>query len=482
MTGICNVDEILSKIFNRRGFDVHGCKMSELQRRISRRMDVLEVASLADYLEYIEANPDEYEPLFNTILMSASQFFRDIDAWNFMRESILPEILERGDEIRIWSAGCASGEEAYSVAIILAEMLGDDLSKRSIRIYATDIDEAALKFARNGTYTIEQMDGMPEDLRRKYFTRHGDACTINTDIRRMLVFSQNNLVSGPPISRIDLLLCRNVLIYLNQALQLRVIPKLHYALNDAGCLWLGEYEMLMDDAHRFKLSTPNHRIFMKTPFPRRQQLETIVSSGKHTEANLLNANKELEEVVQNLKIAFILLDRDLNVTMCNQAVKRICGLPPDEIVGKSFLDLEIAHCLIDLIDRIENVFATEEPSIVEDVECWITSDEKISLRVETIRVTSGALVFLEDMTKQHELAEELQTMNRLLDTVHGKFLSKNRELNIANRQFRRVNATLQSMNEELESTNEELSATNEELRARVEKLNARNLHHKLADD
>ena len=185
-------------------------------------------------------------------------------------------------------------------------------------------------------------------------------------------------------------------------------------------------------------------------------------------------SREHEEVAQNLKIAFILLDGDFNVTMCNQAVNRICGLPSDEIVGKSFLDLEIAHCLIDLIDRIENVLATGESSAVGDVEFWITSDEKISLRVEIIRVTSGALVFLEDITKQHELAEELQTMNRSLDTVHEKFLSKNRELNIANRQFRRVNATLQSMNEELESTNEEL-------RARVEKLNARNLHHKLAD-
>lgn len=472
ITGVLNVEEILTRIFDDRGFDIHNCRMPDLQRRISRRMDVLEIASLVEYLEYLEANSDEYKVLFNTILVNAGQFFRDLDAWDYVRESILPEILERGDQVRIWSAGCASGEEAYSIAILLAEMLGDNLSGHNIRIYATDVDEAALKFARNGTYTLDQLDGLPEYMREKYFTCHGDTCTINRNIRRLLIFSQNNLVSGTPMSHIDLLLCRNVLIYLDQALQSKVIPKLQYALNDTGYLWLGKAEMLLTDARRFKLLNSKHRIFRKIPFPPHPQFDTMVPAGSYAKARLISANKGFEEVIQNLRTGFILLDRDLNVTMCNQTVQRIWGLPSEQIQGKPFFDLEIAYCSIDLRHRIEHVLTTGESSIVEGVERWITIDEKVFLKVEIIPVVSGVIIFLEDITKQYELREELQTMNRALDTAHERLLSTNQELRTANRQLQAINEVLQSMNEELESTNEELNATNEELDVRVAELMA----------
>ena len=221
-----DIGAILHRMFSSRGFDIRGYKISNLQRRISRRMDILGISSLANYAEYLETDQGEYEALFN-VIVNVTQFFRDPEAWDFIRAEVLPEILEKADEIRIWSAGCASGEEPYSIAIALAEMLGADMPKRSMRIYATDIDEAALKLARGGMYSLDQLGGVTEDIRDRYFVRNGNVYTISRDIRDLLIFSRHNLILDPPIPHIDLLLCRNVLIYFKRALQSSSIPILY---------------------------------------------------------------------------------------------------------------------------------------------------------------------------------------------------------------------------------------------------------------
>ncbi len=472
------VDAILHKMFSSRGFDFRDYKMSSLQRRISRRMDILEISSLAEYSEYLEANPDEYKALFTAILVSTTQFFRDMEAWTFVRENVLPEITERCDEIRIWSAGCASGEEPYSVAMFLADMLGDDLLKRPVKIYATDLDEASLKFARSGTYTLDQLAVVSEDMRNKYFVRRGDVYTIARDIRDLLIFSRHNLMSDPPIPRIDLLLCRNVLIYFNRELQLRIIPKLQYALNDNGYLWLGRAETLVADVHSLKPLNTKWRIFMKVPSPPQAQMESAEQADGYTKAELILANKRLEQITQNIRLGFIMLDEDFRVVICSKTIQEIWNLVPDQILGKSFFDLEISYRPVELKHRIEQVVATRGPSVVEDAEYWITKDKRIYLKMEIVPITPGVIIFAEDVTKQYESKRELQIANKSLETLNEKLLSANEELKNENRGLQSINEELQCTNEEVESANAELKATNEELRARIAELDTLNRYMK----
>jgi two-component system CheB/CheR fusion protein len=463
--------EILQKMFNKRGFDVRNYKMSNLQRRISRRMDVLGISSLVEYSEYLDANPDEYEVLFDTILVNVSQFFRDPEAWDFVRENVLPEILSKGGEIRIWSAGCASGEEPYSTAIMLTEMLGDGLSEFSVNIYATDVDEAALKFARSGTYTLDQLSGMPEGIREKYFSHHGDVYTIARDIRNLLIFSRHNLISDPPMSRIDLLICRNVLIYFDQVLQSRIVPRLQYALNDTGYLWLGKAETMASTVHSLRPMNTRWRIYRKIQPSNSLQMGNLEYSDTYTESDLIRVSERFKQIIQSVKAGLIMLDKNFTVVMCNQAIQEIWDLLPEQILNKPFFDLEISYSPVDLRHRVEQAVATGESSVVENAEYWVTKDKRIYLKVEIIPVLSGVIIFLENVTEQYELNKELQVTNKALEASNEKLLAANEELENSNRQLQYINEELQSTNEELESTNEELKATNEELSARVVELN-----------
>ena len=473
-----SIDSILQGMFSRRGVDVRGYKMPFLQRRVSRRMDVLGSPSLAEYAEYLETDPDEYKALFDTILINTTQFFRDPEAWNFIRGNVLSEILGRTDEIRIWSAGCASGEESYSIAITLAEILGEDLPGRTVRIYATDVDETGLKFARSGTYTPDQLSGITEDIRNRYFTYHDNVYTIARNIRDLLIFSRHDLVLDPPIPRIDLLLCRNVLIYFNRALQSRVIPKLHYALNDNGYLWLGRAETLVTDIHGLKLLNTKWRVFRKVPLTAYSQPDSFDRSDRYTKADLISINRRLEQFAQNIKSGFVMLDEDFSVVMCNKIIRDVWSLLPEQVIGRPFFNLEISYRPVSLKSRIEQAVASGEPSVVEDAEYWITQDKQIYLRMEIVPIAPGVIIFVEDVTRQYELKKELQITNSALETANEKLLSANEELKNENRELQSINEELQCTNEEVEAANEELKATNEELNARIAELSTLDRHIK----
>ena len=483
-----STDAVLQKIFDDRGFDIRDFKISCIQCRISRRMAVLEIPSLTEYAKYLESNPDEYTALFNTILMNVSQFFRDPDAWDFVKVAILPKILESDGEekeIRIWSAGCASGEEPYSLAITLAEMLKDDPSGRRIKIHATDIDESSLKIARNGTYALDQLAGLPEDMRKRYFVRRGNLYTISSDIRRSLTFSKHNLVSDPPFSRINLLLCRNVLSYFNRALQLKIALNLQYALSDGGYLWLGRGETLSDDLRGIKPVDTKWRVFKKT------QPSTVRRDSQRTKSyKYAEDNRQFKQAVQNTRIGVIMMDREYKVVKCNQAAQdlwfnwradsRIDGqkesLSTEQILGRPFFDLEISYQPVDLRSRIRQAVAEREPIVVEGAEYWVTKDKRIYLRIEIVPVGAdglsdpGVIILLEDITERYELQQEMRATIEALETVNERFMSINEELGAANRELEVTNKEIQSTNEELESINEELKAVNEELMARIKDL------------
>lgn len=251
------------------GFDFTGYKRSSLMRRVQHRMQMIQVESYSDYGDYLKEHPEEFIPLFNTIEINVTSFFRDAEAWDYVAESIIPRIIAlkcESEPIRFWSAGCASGEETYTLAIVLAEALGVDQFRKRVKIYSTDVDKEALNQARLGSYDSSQVVGIPPTLLERYFERADERYIFRKDLRRSIIFSRHNLIQNAPMSKIDLLMCRNVLIYFNIESQIRTLVRFHFGLKDSGFLFLGKTEMMPTQIT--DLFTPvnrQHRIFTKLP-------------------------------------------------------------------------------------------------------------------------------------------------------------------------------------------------------------------------
>jgi chemotaxis methyl-accepting protein methylase len=241
-------EALLAHLKEARAFDFTGYKRSSLVRRVDRRVNQVGAADYLEYLDYLQVHPDEFTALFNTILINVTGFFRDPDAWEFLRTESLPKLLSsrRTDApIRIWSAGCASGEEAYTLAITLAELVGPQEFAERVKIYATDVDDEGLVQARQGAYGDRAVAGVPPELLERYFEKANNKFIFRKDLRRSVIFGRNDLVQDAPISRIDLLVCRNTLMYFNAETQARILARFHFALADHGLLFLGKAEMLL---------------------------------------------------------------------------------------------------------------------------------------------------------------------------------------------------------------------------------------------
>lgn len=202
---------LLLHLKENRGFDFTGYKRASLTRRVDYRMAEVGVGDYAEYLEYLEVHTEEFTALFNTILINVTSFFRDAEAWEYLRAEVLPSMLfakAPDGVIRVWSAGCASGEEAYTLAMILAEALGVEEFRQRVKIYATDVDEEGLTHARQATYDERQVRAVPAELVERYFDQVGGRFYFRKDLRRLVIFGRNDLVQDAPISKIDLLVCR----------------------------------------------------------------------------------------------------------------------------------------------------------------------------------------------------------------------------------------------------------------------------------
>src|SRR4051812_47182843 len=206
---------LLVHLKDERGFDFTGYKRASLERRVRRRMEALSIESFDDYLDYLLVHQDEFTGLFNTILINVTSFFRDPDAWTYLSEQLVPELLgrRRNEPVRAWSAGCATGEEAYTLAMVFAEAIGIDEFRERVKIYATDVDEEALTHARHASYAARDLDAVPEHLREKYFEQSGSSFVFRKELRRSVIFGRNDIVQDAPISHVDVLTCRNTLMY-----------------------------------------------------------------------------------------------------------------------------------------------------------------------------------------------------------------------------------------------------------------------------
>jgi two-component system, chemotaxis family, CheB/CheR fusion protein len=266
--GAAPVDLLLEYLKHERGFDFTGYKRGTLERRIEKRRQSSGAKNVEEYLELLQREPAEYELLFNTILINVTDFFRDDVPWEFLASDVVPRLLERSAQgIRVWSAGCATGQEAYSLAMLLVEAMGSDAFRERAKIYATDVDEEALAEARAGTYSEKEVEHVAPERLERYFERVDGRFVFRKDLRRAVIFGRNDLVHDPPISRVDLLVCRNTLMYFDAETQAKILGKFHFALRDQGYLFLGRAETLITHMRTFTPVDLKRRVFMKAVRP-----------------------------------------------------------------------------------------------------------------------------------------------------------------------------------------------------------------------
>ena len=237
---------ILEQVSRQASIDFRPYKTTTILRRIGRRMTIIRNRTMSDYLEYLKTHPEEVGELVKAFLINVTQFFRDAEAFTYLRREILPDLIvkarARDRVLRFWTAGCATGEEPYSLAMLITEMLGEELSDWSVKIFATDLDDAAISFARRGVYTENLLKGLPAEYSSRFFEHTEHGYRIAKALRQMVIFGQQDLSRSAPFPRIDLVLCRNVLIYFTPELQEYVLNQFAYSLSNGGYLFLGKAE------------------------------------------------------------------------------------------------------------------------------------------------------------------------------------------------------------------------------------------------
>jgi two-component system CheB/CheR fusion protein len=478
-------EDLIRYIQESRGIDFRGYKRTSLRRRILLRMEHLRIDSFADYHGFLEVHPQEFVELLNTVLINVTSFFRDPDAWDVLKTTVLPELIapERGrDQLRVWSVGCASGQEPYSLAMQFCELLGPAEFARRVKIYATDLDEAALTSARQASYSPQEVEGVPPPLLEKYFERTNDHYLVSRDLRRAVIFGRHNIVHDAPISRVDLLICRNLLIYLETETQNFVLPRLHYALVDDGCLFLGRAETQLGRSKLFKPIDMKHRLFRKTPQLWRRSGTGGVQLGRELSRDPGSAAAQaqlLEAIVDHSASAYLAIDSDDVLTFASAAARRLLEVG-DSDVGRPFQDLPVSYRPIELRTPIDDVRRLMRPVRIEHQPYHRSPGDPIRLTIEVAPLISReggpptVLLTFSDTTRTFTLQQELEAAQESLETTIEELQSANEELETTNEELQSTNEELETTNEELQSANEELETTNEELRSANEELEATN--------
>ncbi|HET9017536.1 MAG TPA: CheR family methyltransferase [Thermomicrobiaceae bacterium] len=412
--------------------------------------------------------------------------FRDKPAWDYLARDVSPQIVagKAPDEpTRVWSAGCASGEEAYTVAILLAEALGVDAFRSRVKIYATDVDEEALNQARQGSYLAKQLDEMPEAFRDSYFEQVNGCFVVRKDLRRSIIFGRNDLVQDAPISRIDLLICRNTLMYFNAEAQLRILAHFHFAMLDGAYLFLGKGEMLLTHGDLFAPVNLRRRVFAKVrrTLPR-ERLALLAQGAPDPSSGDVGAGDGsalLAQAFAAAATAEIVVDARGRLVLVNDAARTLLGLGVRDI-GQPLQDLELSYRPLELRGPIEQAHAERRLVTTRSAE-WRAADGTVrSLDVQVMPLFDdrsrplGASVTYLDMTRERRLADDLQHSRQDLETAYEELQSTIEELETTNEELQSTNEELETTNEELQSTNEELETMNEELQSANEELETMN--------
>ena len=476
------LEDLLIFIRDARGFDFTGYKRSSLARRIRKRMHEVGAADYVDYRDLLESSAEEFEYLFNTILINVTGFFRDAETWTHLQREVMPELLAENDgprEIRVWSAGCATGQEAYSLAIAFTEALGVDEAAKRVKIYGTDVDDEALRDARVGVYASKNLDSMPPELRDKYFEQTGSQFAFRPDLRRRVIFGRHDITRDAPISRLDLLVCRNTLMYFNVETQAQVIDRFHFALREGGHLFLGKAEMLLGDGERFDVVSMRQRMFRRRPgasVPGYQSAPIrpdVIGKPEMREANRKRQLRDL--ALEAAPFAVIGVDAEGTVVLINTQMRSMFGMTVRDI-GRPFHDLEISYRPVELRSLIERAYSEHRVHRVTSVERQLGPEDVqyLDIQIQPLwgsdGLRSGVMLVFIDTSVTTRLQVEVKRNREDLDTAHEELQSTIEELETTNEELQSSIEELETTNEELQSGNEELETMNEEMRVRTHEL------------
>jgi two-component system CheB/CheR fusion protein len=473
-----NFEELLTYLKRSRGFDFTGYKRTSLSRRIRKRMQAVNIERFSDYTDYLEVHPDEFAHLFNTILINVTDFFRDPPVWDYLATEIVPRVVaakKNGDSIRIWSAGCASGQEAYTLAIAMA--VGVDVFRERVKIYGTDIDLDALNQARQAVYAAREIEGIKPELLAKYFEKSADRYSFRKELRRSVIFGRHDLFQDAPISRLDLLICRNTLMYFNAESQGRILDRFHFAVAEGGYLLLGKGEMLLARNDSFVPVDLKRRVFTKvaTNGNRRNLWIAQRNDGPAPASPLINHVRVREAAFDASPIPQVVVDPQGVLTLANLPARTQFSLSVRDF-GEPLHELDLAVRPVELKPLIDTAFAENRSVQLKDVE-WQRGNGDVNyldVQVLPLRDTGNGLLGVSvsyvNVTNTRMLQEDLQRANQELESAYEELQSSNEELETTNEELQSTVEELETTNEELQSTNEELETMNEELHSANEEL------------
>ena len=475
-------EQLLEHLRQTRGFDFTAYKRTSLRRRVLKRMQMVSVSTFDAYLDYLELHQEEFSALFNTILINVTGFFRDPDVWTYLDTAVFPQLLEnRSDSkpLRIWSAGAASGQEAYSAAMLLAEKFGIEGVRERAKIYATDVDEEALKEGRRAVFSARDVENLPPGFAERYFTVDGANATMNRELRRSVMFGRLDLLQDAPISRIDLLLCRNTLMYFNAEAQTRILSRFSFSVDSNGFLVLGRAEMLFSHGAMFMPVDLQRRIFRVIAKANHRDRIGPFLLGRDTMTNGSGAQARLRQAAFDADMtAQLVIDSSAVLISASAGARQQFAVGPADI-GRPLQELEVSYRPVDLRSAIDRVLAEQREVTIKEVHHFVAGhpryfDVTVAPIFDDQRTVLGMRIVFADSTSFHHLQSELNASKQELETAYDELQSTNEELETTNEELQSTVEELETTNEELQSTNEELETMNEELQSTNEELQTMN--------
>ena len=481
------------------GVDFSSYKQTTLSRRIQRRMALHRMEKLSEYAEFLRDNKKEIEALFDDLLINVTHFFRDERMFRALKKRFLPALLKnkfknRHPQLRVWVPGCATGEEVYSLAICILEALGRRAGQMNIQIFGTDLSESTIEHARAGIYSgaIEK-DVSPARMKR-FFKKRDGTYQINRKVRDLCTFARQNITADPPFSRLDLISCRNVLIYLSARLHKRCIPQFHYALNPGGYLILGPAESVGLYDKLFQSLDSKNKIYAKRNVPTPRQIvdftsyrgfEFLGAEAGSASSDRTNFTTELLQIADRIILsayapAAIVIDHNMHVEQFRGQTDDYFEHTPD-LGTRNFLQLVRPSMVADLRSTIDRAIKSDKPARKE--RALVNFDGKTrEVNIEVVPFKMAAsdksylLVIFDETTKGTRPGRVLQALGQT--ATQRDMTSMRRELSAtqsAGQEMLSRNEELQLINEELETAKEELQSTNEELTTLNDELSNRNL-------
>lgn len=494
-------NDVLKMLSLNFGTDFSSYKSNTIRRRLTKRMDHLNIEGTKDYYHYLQSHPGEVSELFDTMLIGVTEFFRNPQAFKDLKENLEKMIDKKkaGDSIRIWSVGCSTGEEPFSIAILLYEILGDKVDQYSIQIFATDVDQRAIAVARKGIYSKDHLSNVPNDLVRKYFYENSGQYELKKVIRQHVLFSKHDITKDPPFVKLDVVTCRNLLIYFDTNLQREVIPVFHYALNAEGLLFLGKSENISSMNDLFTNLESRSRIFQKDSSAEINNLRfsSFRQKSERTKATPVFQEITLEENIaktlsETFEYPYVILGEDMQTLLIKGSLQPYLELSEGSLnsnilkIINPAIHAELRTCF----NRIKKDKENCESSIINfEVR---GEQELLKLVMKPLMYTHNGkqnyiVIFKkveksdrfnipEKMMERDEASHIIRIMEleQELEATREHLKAFTEELEVGNEELQAVNEELQSANEELKSSNEELETSNEELQSANEELQTAN--------